>query len=215
MGSEDPRAIERLGIMGLMDCLVAALLAEIEDGGMAMPAWPPFRTPTLGVPRLTVSRFLKLMGELAQPRIDPAEGSAGRVLDSGVEAQVHGPIELHEDVELLVADPSFKPTATGIILREVAQKYEIPLRWHCGFRLRVREVPDNFRGSSMPHLARHIAGDDGTLDAAGIGAAASSLYKQPEAWLEWGTPGEALQQLKQLWHVLVHYGSPARGRLSP
>jgi len=177
---------------------------------MAMPAWPPFRAPTLGVPRLTVSRFLKLVGELAQPRIDPADSTAGRVLDSGVEAQVHGPIELHEDAELLVADPSLQPAATGVILQELALKCEIPLRWHCGFRLRVREVPDNFRGPSMPHLARHIAGDDGTLDAAGIGAAASSLHKQPEAWREWGTPGEVLQQLKQLWHVLVHYGSYQR-----
>lgn len=213
MGSEDPLAIERLGIMGLMDCVMAALLAEIEDGGVATPTWPPYRTPTLGVPHLSVSRFLKRMRELARPRTDPSDSNPGRVLDSGVEAQVHGPINLFEDVELLVADPSFKPTATGTILRELSLKYKIPLRWHCGFRLRVLGVPDNFRGSSMPRLARHIAGNNGTLDAARIGAAASSLQKQPEAWRDWGTPGEALQQLKQLWHILVHYGSPACSRV--
>ena len=31
---------------------------------------------------------------------------AGRVLDTQIEAQVHGPIDLHQDVELLVADPA-------------------------------------------------------------------------------------------------------------
>jgi hypothetical protein len=35
MGSEDPRATERLGTIGRMYCVMAALLAEIEDGGMA------------------------------------------------------------------------------------------------------------------------------------------------------------------------------------
>jgi hypothetical protein len=61
----------------------------------------------------------------------------------------------------------------------------------------------------MPLLAQRIAGKDGTLTAAVIGAAEASLRKQPDSWQEWGNQEVALQHLKQLWHVLVHYGLPA------
>jgi Protein of unknown function (DUF3626) len=208
MGSEAPRAMERLGTIARMHSVMAALLTEIEEGGVTAPPWPPFRSPTLGVPQLTVPLLLDLLHELPQPRKDPADGEAGRVLDTQVEAQVHGPIDLHRDMELLVADPAFAPTPTGAVLRELAHRYEIPLRWHCGFRLPVRDVPDDFRGPAMPRLAHRIAGTDGTLDAAVIGRAAASLHEQPHAWRDWGSHGEALLHLKQLWHVLVHYGSP-------
>jgi hypothetical protein len=111
---------------------------------MTTPPWPPYRAPTLGVAQLTIPRLLHLFHELAQPRKDPAVGKAGRVLDTQIEAQVHGPINLSRDVELLVADPSFAASATGAVLRELAQRYDIPLHWHCGFRLAVLDVPDVF-----------------------------------------------------------------------
>jgi len=206
MGSEDPRATERFGTIDQMHCIMAALFDEIERGGMAAPPWPPYRAPTLGVTQLTIPRLLLILCELAQPRKDPATGRAGRVLDTTVEAQIHGPINLGRDVECFVADPSFSASATGAVLAELARRYDIPLHWHCGFRLAVRDVPDDFRGPAMPRLAQRIAGIDGTLDAAVIGRAAASLYRQPEAWLDWGSRGDALQHLKQLWHVLVHYG---------
>ena len=209
MGSEDPRATERLGAINRMHSIMAALLTEIEVGGIAAPPWPPFRAPTLGVSQLTVPLLLDILRELPRPRKDPADAEAGRVLDTQIEAQVHGPIDLHRDVELLVADPAFAPTLTGAVLRELAHKYEIPLRWHCGFRLPVRDVPDDFRGPAIPRLAERIAGIDGTLDAAVIGRAAASLHEQPHAWRDWASHGEALQHLKQLWHLLVYYGSPS------
>jgi hypothetical protein len=212
MGSEDPRATERLGVIGQMDCVMTALLAEIEEGGVSTPPWPPFRAPTLGVPNLTVSRLLRdIIKDLQQPRREPAEGKLGRVLDTEIEAQVHGPIELHRDVELLVADPAFAGKPTGTHLRELALRSGIPLRWHPGFRLPVNDVPDDFRGPAMVRLASRIAGEDGMLDAAVIGSAEASLRQQPDSWWEWGDYAEALQHLKQLWHVLVHYGLPARG----
>jgi hypothetical protein len=132
------------------------------------------------------------------------------VLDTQIEAQVHGPVALDHDVELLVADPAFAETATGIMLRELAVRYGIPLRWHPGFRLSVQNVPDDFRGPLMSRLAQRIAGKDGTLDAAVIGTAEAWLRNQPDAWRDWGSHEETLQHLKQLWHVLVHYGLPAR-----
>ena len=208
MGSEDPRATERLGTIREPDSLMAALLAEIDQGGMTSPPWPPYRAPTLGVSELTISKLLRLILELSLPRKDPPKGHPGRVLDSGIEAHVHGSIKLNADVELLVADPSFAATATGAVLRELARRYHIPLFWHCGFQLAVREVPDDFRGPAMPRLARRIAGADGMLDAAVIGRAATSLHREPNAWREWGSREDTLQHLKQLWHVVVHYGSP-------
>jgi hypothetical protein len=210
MGSEDPRATERLGTIGRMDCVIAALFAEIEAGGIATPPWPPFRAPTLGVPNLTVARFLHLLKDLRQTRRTPADEEPGRVLDTQIEAQVHGPIDLHQDVELLVADPAFSSTGTGAVLCELAFRYGLPLRWHSGFQLPVSKVPDDFRGPEMPLLAQRIAGVDGMVNAAVIGTAEASLRNEPDAWRDWGSHAEALQHLKQLWHVLVHYGLPAR-----
>src|SRR5207253_278708 len=96
MGSEDPRAPERLGTVDHMSGVMSALLAEIAEGGLAKPSWPPFQAPTLGVRDLTVSRLLDILLDLPQSRVDPASGRAGRVLDSGIEAQIHGAINLDE-----------------------------------------------------------------------------------------------------------------------
>jgi hypothetical protein len=47
MGSEDPHATDRAGTLATPHGVMAALLAEIGNGGMAAPPWPPFRTATL------------------------------------------------------------------------------------------------------------------------------------------------------------------------
>jgi hypothetical protein len=206
-GSEDPRSAERLGILGRTDNVMAELFAEIEGGGMAAPPWPPYRAPTLGIPNLTISRLLQALKSLAIARQDSIGHAPGRVLDSQIEAQVHGTIDLRRDVDLLVADPSFVGTSTGRVLDELAARHEFPLRWHGGFRLSVRDVPDDFRGPDMPRLARRIAGHDGMLDAAAIGRAEASLHRHPEEWCDWGSEADTLQRLKQLWHVVVHFGS--------
>lgn len=206
MGSEDPRSTDRAGTLATPNGVMAALLAEIENGGMAAPPWPPFRTPTLGVPGITVGRFCDLLKSLREQRPNPSVGEPGRVLDTGIEAQVHGPVILKRDVETLVADPAFAGTRVGQRLNELADKYGFELQWHCGFRLSVRDVRDDFRGPAMPRLAQHIAGMRGTLDAAVIGRAAASLHHNPEQWREWGDSLEVLRLLRQLWHVLVHFG---------
>jgi hypothetical protein len=208
-GSEQPDAAERLGTIATMECVLAPLLAEVASRAGAQVPWPPFVAPTLGVENLTVPDLLERVSRaLALPRSDPSSGVAGRVLDSGVEAQVHGPIDMACDVERLVADPSFVGTPTGDCLTELCRKHSIRLDWHVGFRLAVKDVPDEFRGPDIPRLARRIAGD-GMVDAATIGAAQRSLRLDPQKWREWGAPDDILQHLKQLWHVLVHYGEPA------
>jgi hypothetical protein len=150
--------------------------------------------------------MLDVLKALAVSRQAQVGQAPGRVLDTQIEAQVHGTIDLRRDVELLVADPAFIETATGSVLTELARRYEFPLRWHGGFQLAVREVPGDFRGPDMPSLAARLAGEDGTLDAAVIGLAEASLYRRPEEWRDWGNQADTLEHLKQLWHVLVHYG---------
>lgn len=207
MGSEHPHATHRIGTLAEPHAVMAALLAEIENGGIARPDWPPFRAPTLGVADITVSRFYDLLKLLRERRPNPSLGEPGRVLDTGVEAQIHGAVRLDRDVELLVADPAFAHTRTGQSLVELADKFRFDLQWHCGFRLAVRDVPDDFRGPTMPRIAERIAGRDGTLDAAVIGRAAASLHDNPQQWSEWGDYFDALRLFRQLWHVLVHFGN--------
>lgn len=207
-GSEQDLAPERLGTIERMDCVMAALLAEVESGARAAVPWPPFAAPTLGIEDLTVSRLLdSLRRELPSPPPDPTHGPAGRVLDSCIEAQVHGRVDLRRDVERLVVDPAFEGTATGRILDEMCRRTGIVRQWHCGFQMPAEAVPDDFRGPAMPRLARRIAGG-GMLDAAVIGEAEATLHTEPERWSDWGSRDETLQHLKQLWHVLVHHGAP-------
>jgi hypothetical protein len=182
---------------------------EVANAEGAKVPWPPFVAPTLGLQNLSVPELLqRLADDLPLPRSDPGTGSAGRVLDSGIEAQVHGPIDIQRDVELLVADPSFSGAPTGDHLKELSRKYGIPLHWHVGFRLAAREVPEAFRGPGVRMLAQRIA-VNGMIDAAVIGSAAQSRRLHPEEWRDWGAEEDTLQQLKQLWHVLVHYGRAA------
>jgi hypothetical protein len=129
------------------------------------------------------------------------------MLDTGVEAQVHGPILLCRDVELIVADPSFAGTPTGRVLRELADKYRFELKWHCGFRLAVSDVPDDFRGPAMPGFARQVARGTENLDAAVIGQGAASLTRHPAEWNEWGDYWDVVRLFRQIWHVL-HFGQP-------
>lgn len=67
----------------------------------------------------------------------------------------------------------------------------------------------------MPRLAQRIAGQDAAFDAAVIGRAEASLRTRSDGWRDWGSHAEALQHLKQLWHVLVHFGSPVPGTKGP
>jgi len=208
-GSEKPQAIKRLGTIEKMLGVMAALLSEVASGEGARVPWPPFMASTLGIESLTIPQLLDILcRDLSLPPADLSAGKPGRVLDSCIEAQIHGPIDLRFDIERLVIDPSFYGTPIGETLVDISRKYEIPIQHHCGFQLSVHDVPDDFRGPEMPRLARRIAAK-GLVTAAVIGAAEATLYCKPETWQDWGSYEETLQDLKQLWHVVVHYGSPA------
>ncbi len=189
---------EHAGTIDRLDAVMAALLLAVETEG-----------EVLGAQDLTVSGFLaRIAHTLAGARADPSTGQLGRSLDDYIEAQVHGPIDLKTDVELLVADPAFRDTLIGEYLAAICSVYPIRLKWHPGFILAAAAVPADFRGPAMPLLAQRIA-DRGMLDAAVIGRAAASLHRQPELWHDWASYDETLQHLKQLWHVLVYCGTSA------
>jgi hypothetical protein len=58
-------------------------------------------------------------------------------MDEYVEAQVRGSVRLDEDVELLVADPSFAGTPVEAQLDSLAAWYAFSLTWHSGFTLPI------------------------------------------------------------------------------
>ncbi|MFK4439004.1 hypothetical protein ABIA61_004399 [Paenibacillus sp. RC21] len=162
----------------------------------------------IGERNLTVRKLIDhMLVNLEKPFQNPSNKEPNRNLNHYIEAQVHGDIFLKEDVTMLVADPSFKGTHTGRILEQICLKYSVDLYWHMGFTLLVDEVPMNFRGPSMPSLAKRIAQSD-FIDVNMIGSAAMDLKRNPSNWSDRGTYKEVLQELKLLWHVLVRYGKP-------
>lgn len=198
---------EHVGTIDTLMPILAAALIDIETKGVA-----------LGLHGVTAEAFLNyLCTDFLSPHGDPAHGRLGRVLDDYIEAQVHGPIDLSEDVERLVADPSFRGTPTGEQLETMCNRYNIFLQWHPGFVLPASSVPSHFRGPTIPPLARRIAEVAGTelLDAAAIGVGAASAHRRPERWSEWGTYDDVLRRFRQMWHVLVQFGQPAATDVSP
>ncbi len=185
------------GTSGEFQMIFAALLKDLFQHRAA-----------LGKKDVTVREFLaSLLENLGKPYPDPSLGRPSRNLDNYIEVQVHGEVSLAKDCELLIADPSFRGTATGEVLQELAALYNLKLAWHMGFALPVEEVPKDFRGPEMPPLAKRIS-RGGVVTTEMIGRAAFDLFKQPSNWAELGTYEETLQKLKLLWHVLLYYGKP-------
>ncbi|WP_237718167.1 DUF3626 domain-containing protein [Cupriavidus sp. BIS7] len=125
-----------------------------------------------------------------------ALNDANDPLDDYIEAHIHGPIRLSEDVEALVLDPCYQGTEIEV------QAHRLPcaIEWHPGFRLPVetlRQYPE-YRGKKYVDLGLKIA-RDGCLDPACIGKAACTGAYDP-------------QDLKKVWHYLARYGEPS---LSP
>ncbi|MBV1856167.1 DUF3626 domain-containing protein [Catellatospora tritici] len=190
---------EHLGTADAAETVFAALLRGVAADGVA-----------LGVPGLTVP---DLVTRLLSPRPAAPDGPAVRSLDDYLEVQVHGPVLLARDVEAIVADPSFQDTPSGKHLAETADRHGFELHWHRGFELPVDEVDAEFRGPAIPVLARRVhrefARPGALVNAALVGLAAASVTTDPDRWADHGTQDETLQHLKQLWHVLVHFGAPA------
>lgn len=189
---QDP---EEKGTYEAFDPILSALLEEVFS-----------RDSAIGEANLTPSKLMKhLSTNLDKPLPDPAKKAPKRNLNHYIEAQVHGQISLKDDVEVLVADPSFKEKKIGHVMNDICRKYSIDLYWHSGFSLSPEEVPSDFRGPAMPSLAERIAVNN-RINASVIGSAVMDLHRNPQDWLDRGSFKEVLQELKLLWHVLVKYG---------
>lgn len=114
------------------------------------------------------------------------------MLDDYIEAHIHGPIRLREDVEALVLDPCYR----GTPVEALARRLPCALEWHGGFRLALdalRRHPD-YRGPRFVDLGAALA-QDGWLDPSMLGHAAASGRHDP-------------QDLKKVWHCLARFGAP-------
>ena len=134
---------------------------------------------------------------LAEPADADWAAGATEVLDSYVEAHVHGVIDLVNDVEALVLDPAFR----GTEVERDAHRLGCAVEWHEGFRVGVDTVcaHTDYRGPEIVTIAQNVAAAfsaDGRLDAAVIGAAVAAGSHDP-------------QDLKRVWHYLARFGGPA------
>jgi hypothetical protein len=74
----------------------------------------------IGQRSLTVRKLIDhMLVNLEAPFQDPSIKEANRNLNHYIEAQVHGDISLKEDVDILVADPSFRGTYVGDTLEQL------------------------------------------------------------------------------------------------
>lgn len=200
------------GTLSCFDAILSALLSESFE-----------RCYALGRHNVRPRDLVEhLNSHLFQPVEQRFAQAAQGNLDHYIEAQVHGELSLADDIAYLVADPSFKGTATEECLTQLCTEYHVELLWHPGCELAIERVPRDFRGAAMPSLAVQIgqaiqAGDEScpqNINANIIGIEATRLQKQPSSWSERGVQAKKIQELKLLWHVLVKFGKP-RDNLNP
>jgi hypothetical protein len=114
------------------------------------------------------------------------------VLDSYIEAHVHGPLVLAEDVEAVVLDPCYRDTQ----IEAMAATLPCAVEWHPGFRMPVSRIEDcvAYRGPEVARMAVSIA-IDGYVTPREIGLALKFNKADP-------------QSLKRVWHCVAKFGSP-------
>ena len=113
-------------------------------------------------------------------------------LDSYIEAHIHEPLNLEEDVEAIVLDPSYRETE----IETAACTLGCPIEWHSGFRMDASSIPDSasYRGQKAANLAASLLEND-TLTPRQIGLARKA--------------GKADQKsLKRVWHCVARFGNP-------
>lgn len=123
-------------------------------------------------------------------------------LDHYIEAQIHTEINLLDDADYLVVDSAYRNTVYETSFSNLCELSKTKLIWNKGHELKVRDVPDNFRGTNMPKLANEIA-INGQVNAYLLGLAEKRYRNEVE---EERINQYKNQQLKYLWHTLVKYG---------
>ncbi|WP_028885153.1 DUF3626 domain-containing protein [Teredinibacter turnerae] len=130
------------------------------------------------------------MADRVKNLIEMADSDTLDLLDNYVEAHIHGPISVENDVEALVVDPIYK----GTEIEKFAEKIKCDIRWHKGFNLSIEEFEfhADYRGAEYVDLAKLIV-VKGHVNPKLIGMAVSQGTYDP-------------QDLKKVWHYLARFG---------
>jgi hypothetical protein len=120
---------------------------------------------------------------------DKNELSLDPWLDNYIEAHIHGPLAIKEDVEALILDPSFKDTR----VEEAAVSLGCDVEWHDGFRLSVNRLEEclEYRGEAAANAIVEIA--------EGAWITPAILWRARETTLDY-------QTAKWVWHCIARYG---------
>lgn len=119
-----------------------------------------------------------------------AEHAQRDFLDDYIEAQVHGDLNIVDDVEALVLDPCFRNTP----VEDHASRLNCPIEWHTGFRLHVETLRrhPNYRGPEFVELGCSLARNNWlTPDVIGDAARTGKFDEQ---------------SLKRVWHYIARFG---------
>ena len=120
---------------------------------------------------------------------DKNELSLDPWLDNYIEAHIHGPLIIEEDVEALILDPSFKGTS----IEKAAVSLSCDVEWHDGFSL------------TLDHLAEcRIYRDPAAADA--IVEIADGRCVTPALLWRARKSGLDYQTAKWVWHCIARYG---------
>ena len=112
-------------------------------------------------------------------------------LDWPIEAHVHGPLVIPEDIEALVLDPSYMYT----FVQTAAEQLGCAIEYHPGYRVAAKDLQphESYRGHEYVEIAQKLADHEGMLTPVVVGKA----YRQS---------GFGQQQIKKVWHYLARYG---------
>ena len=128
--------------------------------------------------------------EYLAPLIALANSTNPDPLDAYIEAQIHGPINLQQDVAAIVLDPVFR----GTEIEHQAQQLPIETQWHNGFELSTSIIAQHvdYRGQETVGLAKEIAIDE-HINPQILGMAVNQSGYNPQA-------------IKKVWHYLARFG---------
>jgi len=110
-------------------------------------------------------------------------------LDNYVEAHIHGPLRLEEDVDALVLDPSFEGTS----IESAAHSLRCTIEWHDGFRLSIGQIAEceAYRGRAAADAIVRMAEEAWVTPAV--------LWRARDSGLDY-------QIAKWVWHCIARYG---------
>lgn len=110
-------------------------------------------------------------------------------LDNYIEAHVHGPVDIGQDCDAIILDPSYRGTSVEIS----AKSLECELEWHEGFRLHTDRLSEcaEFRGEEVADAIATIAVGS-VVTPAILGRARQSIFDY--------------QMAKWVWHCVAKFG---------